>query len=61
VLLGVGVAALEDSPACTACRRASAARVAPVIRADEAGEETQEKAWTPFVSNAGQRLPYRLG
>jgi CubicO group peptidase (beta-lactamase class C family) len=24
-------------------------------------KETQEKAWTPFVSNAGQRLPYGLG
>lgn len=24
-------------------------------------KETQEKAWTPFVSNGGQRLPYGLG
>jgi CubicO group peptidase (beta-lactamase class C family) len=24
-------------------------------------KETQEKAWTPFVSNSGQRLPYALG
>ena len=24
-------------------------------------KETQEKAWTPFVSNDGQRLPYGLG
>lgn len=24
-------------------------------------KETQEKAWTPFVSNAGARLPYGLG
>jgi hypothetical protein len=24
-------------------------------------KETQEKAWTPFVSNSGQRLPYGLG
>jgi CubicO group peptidase (beta-lactamase class C family) len=24
-------------------------------------KETQEKAWTPFVSNGGERLPYGLG
>lgn len=24
-------------------------------------QATQEKAWTPFVSNAGERLPYGLG
>ena len=24
-------------------------------------KETQEKAWTPFVSNSGKRLPYGLG
>jgi CubicO group peptidase (beta-lactamase class C family) len=24
-------------------------------------KETQEKAWTPFVSNSGERLPYGLG
>ena len=24
-------------------------------------KETQEKAWTPFVSNSGQRLPYGFG
>ena len=24
-------------------------------------KETQEKAWTPFISNAGKRLPYGLG
>ena len=24
-------------------------------------KETQEKAWTPFVSNAGERLPYGFG
>src|SRR5262245_4851339 len=24
-------------------------------------KETQERAWTPFVSNGGQRLPYGLG
>ena len=24
-------------------------------------KETQERAWTPFVSNAGERLPYGLG
>lgn len=24
-------------------------------------KETQEKSWTPFVSNAGKRLPYGLG
>jgi CubicO group peptidase (beta-lactamase class C family) len=24
-------------------------------------EETQERAWTPFVSNGGERLPYGLG
>jgi CubicO group peptidase (beta-lactamase class C family) len=24
-------------------------------------QETQEKAWTPFVSNSGKRLPYGLG
>jgi len=24
-------------------------------------KETQEKAWTPFVSNSGKRLPYALG
>jgi hypothetical protein len=24
-------------------------------------KETQERAWTPFVSNGGERLPYGLG
>jgi CubicO group peptidase (beta-lactamase class C family) len=24
-------------------------------------QDTQEKAWTPFVSNSGERLPYGLG